>query len=84
MPMLFDMKYILMVLLPGLIMSGVASMMVKSAFAACNSAFDAINKAAKQVVEMVETNVDAATKAGEATVAASPKGANRRNAKAAN
>ena len=33
MPMLFDMKYILMVLLPGLIMSGVASMMVKSAFA---------------------------------------------------
>jgi phasin family protein len=58
--------------------------MVKSAFAASNSAFDAINKAAKQVVEMVETNVDAATKAGEAAVAASPKGASRRNAKAAN
>lgn len=33
MPMFFNMKYILMVLLPGLIMSGVASMLVKSAFA---------------------------------------------------
>ena len=33
MPMFFDMKYILIVLLPGLIMSGVASMLVKSAFA---------------------------------------------------
>jgi phasin family protein len=42
--------------------------MMKSAFAASNSAFDAINKATKQVVEMVETNVDAATKAGEAAV----------------
>ena len=58
--------------------------MVKSAFAASNSAFDAINKAAKQVVEMVETNVDAAAKAGEAVVAAAPKGPSRRNPKAAN
>lgn len=33
MPLFFDMKYILLVLLPGLIMSGAASMMVKSAFA---------------------------------------------------
>jgi phasin family protein len=58
--------------------------MVKSAFAASNSAFDAINKAAKQVVEMVETNVDAAAKAGEAVVAAAPKSPSRRNPKAAN
>ncbi len=55
--------------------------MVKSAFAASNSAFDAINKAAKQVVEMVETNVDAATKAGEAVVAATPKSSARRSTK---
>lgn len=52
--------------------------MVKSAFAASNSAFDAINKAAKQVVEMVETNVDAAAKAGEAATSAAPKTAGRR------
>lgn len=52
--------------------------MVKSAFAASNSAFDAINKAAKQVVEMVETNVDAAAKAGEAAASAAPKTAGRR------
>ncbi|MCA9011331.1 MAG: zinc metallopeptidase [Planctomycetaceae bacterium] len=31
--MMFDMKYILFVLIPGLILSGVASMLVKSAFA---------------------------------------------------
>jgi phasin family protein len=55
--------------------------MVKSAFAASNSAFDAINKAAKQVVEMVETNVDAATKAGEAAVVATPKATTGRRAK---
>jgi len=52
--------------------------MVKSAFAASNSAFDAINKAAKQVVEMVETNVDAAAKAGEAATSAAPKTTGRR------
>jgi phasin family protein len=52
--------------------------MVKSAFAASNSAFDAINKAAKQVVEMVEHNVDAATKAGEAAMSSAPKAAGRR------
>jgi phasin family protein len=55
--------------------------MMKSAFAASNSAFDAINKATKQVVEMVETNVEAATKAGEAAVSsASPKKSARRTA----
>ncbi|NBT34955.1 MAG: phasin family protein [Betaproteobacteria bacterium] len=55
--------------------------MIKSAFAASNSAFDAINKASKQVVEMVETNVEAAAKAGEAAVAtASPKAGRRRAA----
>ena len=30
---IFDMKYILMVLIPGLVLSGIASFMVKSAFA---------------------------------------------------
>ncbi len=55
--------------------------MMKSAFAASNSAFDAINKATKQVVEMVETNVEAAAKASEAAVSsASPKKAARRAA----
>ena len=52
--------------------------MVKSAFAASNSAFDAINKAAKQVVEMVEHNVEAAAKAGEAAIASAPKASGRR------
>lgn len=32
MPMMFDMNYLLLVLVPGLIMSGIASLMVKSAF----------------------------------------------------
>lgn len=55
--------------------------MMKSAFAASNSAFDAINKATKQVVEMVETNVEAAAKASEAAVSsAAPKKAARRAA----
>jgi hypothetical protein len=55
--------------------------MMKSAFAASNSAFDAINTATKQVVEMVETNVEAAAKASEAAVSsASPKKAARRAA----
>lgn len=52
--------------------------MVKSAFAASNSAFDAINKAAKQVVEMVEHNVEAAAKAGEVAIASAPKSTGRR------
>ena len=55
--------------------------MMKSAFAASNSAFDAINKATRQVVEMVETNVEAASKASEAAVSGvSPKKASRRAA----
>ncbi|MFM1858893.1 MAG: hypothetical protein RL133_393 [Pseudomonadota bacterium] len=57
--------------------------MMKSAFAASNSAFDAINKASKQVVEMVEANVEAAAKAGEAAVAnTTPKAPARRRASA--
>ncbi|MBM3374603.1 MAG: phasin family protein [Betaproteobacteria bacterium] len=52
--------------------------MMKSAFAASNSAFDAINKAAKQVVEMVEHNVESAAKAGEAAIASAPKAGGRR------
>ena len=52
--------------------------MMKSAFAASNSAFDAINKAAKQVVEMVEHNVETAAKAGEAAIASTPKATGRR------
>jgi phasin family protein len=51
--------------------------MMKSAFAASNSAFDAINKATKQVVEMVESNVEAATKAGEAAVSNATKSTKR-------
>jgi phasin family protein len=51
--------------------------MMKSAFAASNSAFDAINKATKQVVEMVETNMDAATKAGGAAVGQATKATKR-------
>lgn len=57
---------------------GVIAVM-KSAFTAANSAFDAMNKATKQVVEMVESNVEAATKASEAAVAnAAPKAPARR------
>lgn len=47
--------------------SEVAVAAVKSAFAAATSAFDNLNKAAKQVVEMAEANVNQAT---EATVKA--------------
>jgi len=43
--------------------SDVAVAAVKSAFAAASSAFDSMNKAAKQVVEMTEANVNAATNA---------------------
>jgi phasin family protein len=43
--------------------SDVAVAAVKSAFAAANSAFDNMNKAAKQVVEMTEANVNATTNA---------------------
>lgn len=43
--------------------SDVAIAAVKSAFAAATSAFDGMNKAAKQVVEITEANVAAATNA---------------------
>lgn len=43
--------------------SDVAVAAVKSAMAAANSAFDSMNKAAKQVAEMTEANVAAATSA---------------------
>lgn len=39
---------------------------VKSAMTAANSAYDQVNKATKQAVEMAEANVAAATKAGRA------------------
>ena len=57
--------------------SDVAVAAVKSAIAAANSAFDNMNKAAKQVAEIAEANVAAATnatvKAVGATAAASKK-----------
>lgn len=57
--------------------------MMKSAFAASNSAFEAVSKASKQVAEMVETNVEAAAKAGEAAVSsAAPKAPARRRTSA--
>mgnify|MGYP002662404203 FL=1 len=43
--------------------SDVAVAAVKSAIAAANSAYDSMNKAAKQVAEMTEANVAAATNA---------------------
>lgn len=43
--------------------SDVAVAAVKSAIAAANSAFDSVNKAAKQVAEIAEANVAAATNA---------------------
>ena len=49
--------------------SDVAVAAVKSAFAAANSAFDNMNKAAKQVAEMAEANVSAATNATVKAVA---------------
>jgi hypothetical protein len=36
-----------------------------------------MNKASKQVVEMVEANVEAVTKAGESVVSPAPKGRKR-------
>lgn len=43
--------------------------LVKSAIAAANSAYDSLNKAARQVVEMTESNVAAATNATLKTTA---------------
>ena len=51
--------------------SDVAVAAVKSAFAAANSAFDNLNKAAKQVAEITEANVSAATNATVKAVGAS-------------
>lgn len=58
--------------------SDVAVAAVKSAIAAANSAYDSLSKAAKQVAEMTEANVAAATNAtvkavGTATTAAKAK-----------
>lgn len=57
--------------------SDIAVSAVKSAVAAANSAYDAMNKAAKQVAEMAEANVAAATnatvKAVGAAAASAPK-----------
>ncbi len=55
---------------------GVIALM-KSAFSATNTAYEAMNKASKQVVEMVEANVEAVTKAGESVVSPAPKGRKR-------
>lgn len=54
--------------------SDVAVAAVKSAIAAANSAYDSISKAAKQVAEIAEANVSAATNATvKAVGAAAPK-----------
>jgi gamma-glutamyl:cysteine ligase YbdK (ATP-grasp superfamily) len=54
--------------------SDVAVAAVKSAIAAANSAYETMNKAAKQVAEMTEANVAAATSATvKAVGAAAPK-----------
>lgn len=55
---------------------GVIALM-KSAFSATNTAYDAMNKASKQVVEMVEANVEAVAKAGETVVSPAAKGRKR-------
>jgi len=47
--------------------SETAVAMVKSAIAAANSAYDSMNKAARQAVEMAEANVTAATNAAVKT-----------------
>ena len=58
--------------------SDVAVAAVKSALAAANSAYDSVSKAAKQVAEIAEANVAAATnatvKAVGTSAAAAPKG----------
>ena len=54
--------------------SDVAVAAVKSAIAAANSAFDNMNKAAKQVAEIAEANVAAATNATVKAVGAAARG----------
>ena len=53
--------------------SDVAVAAVKSAIAAANSAYDSMTKAAKQVAEIAEANVAAATNATVKAVATAPK-----------
>jgi len=53
--------------------SDVAVAAVKSAIAAANSAYDSMTKAAKQVAEIAEANVAAATSATVKAVCAAPK-----------
>jgi phasin family protein len=53
--------------------SDVAVAAVKSAIAAANSAYDSMTKAAKQVAEIAEANVAAATNATVKAVSAAPK-----------
>lgn len=61
--------------------SDIAVAAVKSALAAANSAFDTMNKAAKQVAELAEANVAAATSATvKAVSAAAPKSAAKKAA----
>lgn len=58
--------------------SDVAVAAVKSAIAAANSAYDSMNKAAKQVAELAEANVAAATSATvKAVGGATPKAARK-------
>ncbi len=54
--------------------SDVAVAAVKSAIAAANSAYDSMTKAARQVAEIAEANVAAATNATVKAVSAAPKG----------
>ena len=56
--------------------------LVKSAFSASNTAYEAMNKATKQVVDMVEANVEAVAKAGESVVNGAAKAPARKRAAA--
>ena len=60
--------------------SDVAVAAVKSAIAAANSAYDSMNKAAKQVAEMTEANVAAATNATVKAVSTTAKTAGKKAA----
>lgn len=62
--------------------SDVAVAAVKSAMAAANSAYDSINKAAKQVAEIAEANVAAATSATVKAVGSASKTPSTRKAAA--
>ena len=60
--------------------SDVAVAAVKSAIAAANSAYDSVNKAAKQVAEIAEANVTAATNATVKAVGTASKAAPKKAA----